>query len=593
MSVLETPRIYFKGQIAWDPITTNNYPVNYAENTGESILPAVRDGVQAFRQQAVDQVVPVVNWNPHGTHRTVFYDCAVCGFDVGGGVAVNDPFVSGAVSCSGMLVDLEPYGNASSQVFFDQMRFGVDGGYRILAPRTSRFTFRYTNGNRYTAKDQMRAGVASVVWQTSFAKADGLRIDAFDSAALQALAKALDDEDVLGLTVRYNCYRTIYYDDPTLTNGSAGLDARGKALTDKLRGGGWQPNPARGRVVGVVGLWRASEPAHEPGDRALIPRPGAQMAGGWARFGPDSVALDLSNAVSETDDQLDKQNLGTLSLVSVDAFGNVTSLADFPYSAYERDAYEASAGIVVAPVAANAVAAAASQDLQLLDATGNVVLAEATQRAVPLTPNLYLSEGERVAAQFQVYDRGQPATRASWVTVYTMTADGNSITSAQTLTTDAAGMLTLPLTGGPGAIAAYVPTPPDDPAPDQGINPLANTYMYVRSLPSDAAVAALSPTWENVYAHVLANWNALAPCMDNWLDLDDPDQVKAFAPLLKRLTDPANFESYRFMPVTRDMTVGQRTLLHNFLDAAPAPTALQAEPPLGKFAALSRSLRRG
>jgi hypothetical protein len=596
MSVLETPRIYFKGEIAWDPITTNNYDNNYDEGTGEAILPASLNRVQAFRTQAIDQVANGAgNWNPHGTHRSVFNDSAVCGFDIGGGLAANDPFVSGAVSFSGMLVDLEAYGAYSSQLFFDAMRFGVDGGYRILAPRSSRFTDRYLNFARYTGADKMTAGPFSVVWQTSFAKADGLTVDAFDSAALQALATALQDDDVLGLTVRFNSYRTTYYDDAALTKTSPATQAKADALTAKLRAGGFQPNPARSHMVGVLGLWRKSDPPHEPGDRALLPAGNSPMSGAPTRFGKASVALDLSNSVAEIDTKLTKQDLGTLSLVAVDGAGTVTSLAAVPYSAYDRAAYEASAGIVVAPVAASAVAAAAGQDLQLRDAKGNVLLAETAQRALPLAPNLYLTEGETANARFQVYDRGQPATGVLDVTLYTMSADGGSIASAQAMTTGADGVLTVPLTGAAGAITAYVPTlAGGDPAPSQGINPQANTYMYVRALPSDDAVAALPPTFENVYTRVLANWNAMAPCMDNWLNLDDAAQVKAYGRMLKYLTDPANFELFRFMPVTRDMTPGERTLLYKFLDAPPehAPEALKAEPELHGFAALSRAQRR-
>ena len=36
--------------------------------------------------------------------------------------------------------------------------------------------------------------------------------------------------------------------------------------------------------------------------------------------------------------------------------------------------------------------------------------------------------------------------------------------------------------------------------------------------------------------------------------------------MIKRLTDPAHFEDFRFMPVTRDMTAGERTLLYKFLE---------------------------
>lgn len=65
MSVLETPRIFFKGRMSWDPIVTNNYDTNYNEDTGEAILPAAANNVSAFRQQAIAQVTGG-NWNPQG-----------------------------------------------------------------------------------------------------------------------------------------------------------------------------------------------------------------------------------------------------------------------------------------------------------------------------------------------------------------------------------------------------------------------------------------------------------------------------------------------------------------------------------------------
>jgi hypothetical protein len=153
------------------------------------------------------------------------------------------------------------------------------------------------------------------------------------------------------------------------------------------------------------------------------------------------------------------------------------------------------------------------------------------------------------------------------------------------------GILMLPIEAGDGGVTAYVPAFTDAEEPVGGINPQVNTYMYVRVLPADRAIAELPPTWDNLYANVLANWNAMAPCMDNWLNLADPAQVKANAGLLKRLTDPANFESYLFMPVTRDMSAGERALLYKFLDAAPVKAAEPVEK-LHSFAQLSRSMRR-
>src|SRR5262245_13230028 len=146
MSVLEVPRVLFRGDATWDPIVTNNYDTFYNEDTGESVLPNAANHVTAFRNEAIASVsLDGGNWNPHGTHRAVFYGTSVSGVDMGAGVDTSDPFVTSAVRFSGMLVDLEPFGAFSSQLFFDTMTFGVDGGYRIHLPRTSRATARFIN----------------------------------------------------------------------------------------------------------------------------------------------------------------------------------------------------------------------------------------------------------------------------------------------------------------------------------------------------------------------------------------------------------------------------------------------------------------
>lgn len=588
MSVLETPRIYFTGEISWDPITTNNYSSNYDEGAGETRFTTVAD----FRHQAIEQVVSRGNWNPHGTHRSSFFRTTVNGFDVGAGPRSDDPFVRQPVEFTGMLVDVEPYGGITSQLFFDSMLFGVRGGFRISAPRSSRIVARYANGNRNPG-NAMIAGKASVVWQTSFAKEDGLVVDPFGSEVLEALAMALDRDEVLGLTVRFNTYRTVYFDDPTLRNGSAATVAAGNALHGKLTGGGFQPNPTRSLVVGVLGLWGRGEPMQEPGDRALLSVNPA-VGGAYARVDGSSLVLDLGNSIQEKVD-LTKRRLGTLSVVAVDPDTQApTPLGLVAYEQYDRAAYESSAGIVTVPLPPGVSEGdLATQDIHVTMADGTVLLAEAPQRAVPLTPGLYLDEGDPGAAAFQVYERGRTVGSGRPVTLYQVSTTGD-IHDRWSLQTDAEGRISQPITADAGKIVSFVPSFSTDDAPvqGQGINPQVNTYMFARVLPADSATAALAATWENVYAHVLANWNAMAPCMDNWLRLDDPAQVKAYAAVLKRLTDPAAFESFRFMPVTRDMSMGERTLLWTFLDAPDEDAVVvQAEEARPTFVELSRAMR--
>lgn len=585
MSILETPRVYFKGEIAWDPITTNNYPKFYDEINDETVFfDVTTPKVKGFRQAAVTAVT-TGNWNPHGTHRVTFYDTAVSGCDLGAGTYTADPFIEACVNFEGMLVDLEPYGAYSSQLYFNKMLFGVDGGYSIILPRTYHVTDRYINFSRNRA-NAMIAGIASVVWQTSFAKEDGLAIEAFDSPILQKLAQAIEEEDVLGLTVRFDAYRTIYYNNPDLTNGSPLAQQAAATLQKQLQEGGFQPNPARSLVVGTIGLWRAGEPPHEPGDRMLasLSSLNSHLASAHARVSEKTVTLDLSNSVSEIDKNLTKQDLGTLSLIAVDADGNtVTKLGYLPYASYNRAAYEASAGIVTIPLLEVDPEVLATNDLQLVQADGTVLLTELPLRALPTTPNLYRDQeiGGVTTTTFQVYDRGQPAAEGITVNIYPISADGGSITGAPVpVTTDANGVITYDVQISDPGVSAFVPScyPTDVPVQCQGIDTQVNPYMYVRVHPADADIATLSPTWDNVYCKVLSNWNAMAPCMDNWLRLDDPKQIKAYASVLKRLTDPANFEDFRFMPVTRDMTPGQRALLYAFLDApTEVPEEKQAE----------------
>ncbi|MGZ8307971.1 MAG: hypothetical protein ACXWU6_15460, partial [Allosphingosinicella sp.] len=211
MSILETPRIYFTGQMIWDPIVTNNYSEFYNEDTADPAPPG--DPVADFRTRAIAAVDPR-NWNPHGTHRSNFL-AEISGVDTGGGLDTSDPFVGAPANFLGMLVDAEPYGTFTSQLFFDSMQFGVAGGYRVTCPRRWRAMSRYINFNR-NSWNTVKAGIASTIWQTSIPKDEALQLDPHDSPALQALAAALEADDVLGLTLRWNTYRTIYYDDPTI-----------------------------------------------------------------------------------------------------------------------------------------------------------------------------------------------------------------------------------------------------------------------------------------------------------------------------------------------------------------------------------------
>jgi len=576
MSVLETPRIIFGGEISWDPIVTNNYKQFYDEDTAWTVFKR-QESVDQFRESVItkeavynsshliDPSNPdsggLGNWNPQGTHRSVMYDTFVSGVDLGEGV-VHDPFVGGPVDFKGMLVDCEPYGSQSSQLFFDHLALGIKGSSRIFAPRSHRMTARYINFYRLPRPVyNFAASVASVNWQTAFSKDDGLQIDAHDSPALQALSAALEDDDVLGITVRFNAYSTHYYG----AGESSEIDARETELVAKLAGGGFQPNPARSYITGVVGLWRKGEPIHEPGDRALIAAQAEApnyVATAHARLDDASISLDFSNCISETDLNLTKQDLGTLALNTTDSAGVSTKLADIPYSLYDKTAYDTNSGIITLPLTSEQQSMATDGSLSVTAADGTCYLQETALRAIPTEPNFYINFGDVTTTDVMVLDKGKPAASGLKISM----ADPTSSIRTEA-TTDANGVATFDVYGRQGQVEGFVFTPnPSGPEP-KAISTQVTTYMYIRTLPGNDAIAELDPTWENVYNYCLANWNAMAPCMDNWLDLKDPVQVKAYADVIKRLTDPENFESFLYMPVTRDMTDRERKLLYDFCRA--------------------------
>jgi len=598
MSILETPRIYFKGNISWDPITTNNFspqqpqPAAYDEDGCDPTLNKGKVGtknVAGFRQAAIDEVPPnkddgLSSWNPDGTFRSVFYDTYISGVDTGSGLDINDTFVKAPVNFKGMLIDAEPYGPYSSQLFFDDMRFGIDGGCRIFGKRVTRYSDRYINFNANPSNDII-AGTASVLWQTVFPKHAGLEIDDHDSNALRALKTAMSSDDVLGVMVRWNSYRTIYFNNINQSNNSPSQFADSEALIRKLNLGGFQPNPARSLIVGTVGIWRRGECPTEPSDRTLVPTPadspqasGPGIGSVFIRTAPDSITLDLSNAMPCDSRSPTKTDLGTLTINAADPPPAVaiTMVGSLDYSQYDMAAYEKTSGIVTIPLSNGDGAILDNMDISI-EGPGDepTYLQEVPLRAVPETPNFYCNQGEARSASVQVFNRGAPAGPGITVTWSLLSAGDMSHFSADT---DANGRIDVPVDTSKGDVYAYVFQVSDNPILPVGkvFSPLVFTYMYVRVLPDDAKIANMEPSWDNVHNFVLSNWEAMAPCMDNWLRLGDEHQVKAYAKMLKRLTDPAAFEEFRYMPVTRDLTPGQRTLLYRFLDGSNAEEKIAA-----------------
>jgi hypothetical protein len=548
------PRVYFRGHIAWDPIVTNNYPRFYDLATSRPLLSG--QTAAAYRERA-RQAVTRGNWNPHGTHRSTFFETVVSGVDRGHGLDVEDALVGVPVSFTGMLVDLDPYVSTTSQLFFDELSCGIPGGSQILARRASPMVARRINFARNTTY-QVIAGVASVVWQTSFPVGGGLSVQPRGSAALAALVDALADDDTTGVTVRLNAYRTVYY------GSEAPSKEQEEDLAARIAQGGFHPNPARSMLVGVIGLWRRGEPPSVPGDRVVARVGDSPVSTAFAKLGPGRLAIDLANSVPETGFDLQKLDLGPIEVVAKEPTGDV-ALGTLDYSAYDAGAYTATSGIVDLAVDEAQATAAAGADLEVRTADGTPLLSEQALTVFPDKPNLYLEEGEQAVVELRAFERG---SRPSSPVSITMAEIGGPLPPVQ-LQTDQDGRATLPVNGGKAGGWTWVLLPwrGTAPEPPAQLTPDVDEYLALRTTSADAHIATLEPTWQNVYEQVLRDWEALAPCMDNWLRLGDEQQCRSYARLVRELTSRERFDDFRYMPVTRELTRGRRALLHKWCDA--------------------------
>ncbi|MGH3933570.1 MAG: hypothetical protein ACRDS1_01065 [Pseudonocardiaceae bacterium] len=554
MSVLDTPRIYFRGQITWDPIVTNNFSQFYDVATSK---PTLGTGTVADYRERARQAVARGNWNMHGTHRSTFFETTVTGVDLGHGLQVDDALVGVPVSFSGKLVDLDPYGATTSQLFFDELSCGIEGGSQILASRASPMVARRINFARNTGYRYI-AGLASVIWQASFPTGGHLAVQPRDSAVLAGLRDLLSDDDVAGLTVRFNAYRTVYYDTEAPTAQQQ------QDLANRIAQGGFHPNPARSLIVGVIGLWRKGEAPSVPGDRVLAQADGSPVGTAFTKVGDDRLTIDLSNSIPETSFNVPKLDLGPLTVVARAGDGDVP-LGTVDHAAYNRTAYEATSGMVTLPLDPAQAAAASAADLEVRAANGTALLTEQPLTVMADPPNLYLEEGEQASVSLRALLRG--ARPGAPVSVTMVELDG-PLPPLQ-VQTDANGEVTIPINGGKAGSWTWVLVPWQGQAPTlpTGLDPGLNEYVALRTTPADAAIAALEPTWDNVHQYVLRGWEALAPCMDNWLRLGDEQQCRTYARLVRRLTSREHFDDYGYMPVTRELTRGQRTLLHAWCDA--------------------------
>ncbi|HEV2853491.1 MAG TPA: hypothetical protein VHC97_11870 [Thermoanaerobaculia bacterium] len=629
MSGLTLPRIVFFGTTSWNPNTVNNSPGNYDEADVEPVLDGKTFAQYAQWLLQLNSSGRDLNgsWNIYGDHGVKFTNAAVTGVEPAAGA--QDPLIGKPVKILGnnsaaRMVDIDPYGPFTTQVFYQTFALG-DGTVGVSGPGACRLFSRWPNFTRNLNEDHQLiiAGSMGVVWQAALPKASLTWNGTASSPALAALQQALEaDPANQGLVFLFASYRTLYYQTASW-NGQRITTPQ--ELSDAYQAGFKQGNPAISATLGRVGVWGPGELASTPtGDLLLAPvspvttatvplaknvRPEGRLGLLAAApqqqvlLGPAQARLDRSRNVitvdflatfPESDASLAKADLGTFVLQVVDSSGHATAIGSpLTPDQYGRQAYESAGGIVEFsfaddPGLADGIAAGTLQLVQ----SGTVALQQVPLVSESDQRGLCLDEGTTGTIQVQSYQNGatppsepvqllvvpydenlEQITDPSQAVFELLDASGQPLPLSSVLPVGPDGGTTLtvsPLQPGIGYYFFFPFTGPVQPTPPDSFGSLApnDYFVALRALPFDNALNENTPdsdlTWDFIYQNVLSTWDVVYPLMSTIIPLSNETAVNnAAAAIGQRLNDP--FPSSQYMPVTRDMSAGKKTLLLRYL----------------------------
>ncbi len=352
------------------------------------------------------------------------------------------------------------------------------------------------------------------------------------------------------------------------------------------------------------------------------------------------LSLDFNSAIpeegytSEEPPDLTKANFGPLS-VGVMTNGAFHAIASIPYTQYDRSAYEASAGIIDVPLSSSSLNGPLA-----IQAEGQTVLVEQMYSAQTDSRGIYLDESGTASFTINVYGEGAlapnanvliarygpgaqtPADFGNLTLVPVGDADGNvqvvnftngtttnvtvgSVTTEVAIVTaDETGVATVDVSAqAPGfLVLAFYPYASGDaqPVPPANIGPGPTpfaqwiTYQYyttVRVHPFDDAVPQAfcdlwntthdsTQAWNFIYTNILYVYDMLFSVMLQYVNLGSQSTVEqSIQYIWPVIAADAAEESSGAMPVTRDMSAGNRLTLQLWIYLVANKYAIQTLTP--------------
>lgn len=640
MSILSYPRIHFRGAILLNAATANDDDVIVAiDRERVKLLPALADRTDADALAWLTMGVPatsIINgstfqylrsgWNPFGDLTAQFVDVRVCSTtDSDGILRPNDALVGSWLGLMGSpgdaddppskpkLCDLDPCGTVNCQLILGG--FWIGNTKLGLVATCDRKAFgrwvSFRNATKYPGEQNYPG--AGAIWQFTIPN-DSLTFyqeDECGSGALEALEEAANQAK--GIVVQFATYQVI----PTLTD----IELI-ESLQDPLN---TTSNPAKGIVVGTVGVWEEGESSTVPADRMLrapldqtllqekVGPAAAYLGPATARVQRDRaiVSLNLISAFPEDGYQhpLVKADLGRVRLGVIPEGSDEPIAISAPID-YDYRSYELTSGIL--DVAHESDGDTLEQGTLVLltepDEEGDTVpmLIESQQvvkvmSVGPEDAGVYLDVNEETKVSIVVTERGGSPTEKVEVSLWeyqyvthpagpksralsVLHLVGGGIPLCHRLEFDpvitfAAGQtdpyeFTVKGLAPGGALIAFTL----DGNPPPGRYPWRNaSYAGFRVLPEDDFSQHEHDrrvSWDFMYEHVFRYYRLIYPAMSNVVPFDNQQAMESASGAIVEMTDPSKKASTRYMPVSRDLSTGKRCLIVEWNKSLTPPAAV-------------------
>jgi rubrerythrin len=340
MSYLGLPRLHFFGKFQADPSTINNNPASYDN-----------DAFQPRFQREEPPVAPFSSWNPMGSGAFRLDKCVITGVIGRGDDTVatterTDPLVGGRLAddnqkVSAKLVDLDPYQQASSEIFGLRLRLFDNAGRPVLSGdfETASFFDFWLRFPQATTTLQGAAIYQSIIDNVEF-------YDTESRIAAELKAGSSDGK----LSIKFNV---------------DGYDINSSSETFT-----W------GRIVGSIGCYHEGEPRHLVAGRRLRQQVGGplQHAACHLDIRDKKLHIDLGNSIPTTSVGGSLQALGQLQVMLLPDREVPIPLASI--DDIDDDFYRTQAGVVSLPLSDSQVRSAASSRIAIAAAGRGVFLAE-------------------------------------------------------------------------------------------------------------------------------------------------------------------------------------------------------------------------